>query len=353
MRPAQAVGGAGPAALLLAGGLLACGPGGADGPGGRATPLPEPRGTLGCRPLTAAGSGREATELFPAGTGFGALYGPDRSLELWSGELVRRRTVTFEREGPVGVLDASGAALLADTLLVVADRPRGRLKLLGRDGRDAGMVELGFPPQAVAVAGGRLFVAPFVLEAAGTALLHRVAPATREGRPRPVSIPALPDDDAGWVALGNLVSLAAGPGGSLFLLHRVARARAFRLPPDGGSPRPLALPVAAREARRLGDRPTTPFGEAALERIAVPVVDASGDDGPGELSYLTRSGRRGEDGAAEKLLVRLDAGGGVEAVHRVPVDGRQLLRVPAAGRWVVADAERLWACRAPDRRGAR
>lgn len=339
------------AGVLLAGQLLACGSaGGESAPG--PTGLPEARGELACRPLTAEATGREATELFPAGSGFGALYARERVVELWDGHTAPTREIAFDREGPAGVLDAAGAALAADTLLVLADRPRGRLKLLDLEGRDAGIVELGFPPQAVAVAGDRLFAARFVLEADDGTLLHRVEPASPAGRPRPVEIAALADDDAGWQALGNLVSLAPGAGGSLFLLHRLARARAYRLPADGGTPRPLRLALADREAARLGVRPPTPFGEEALERVAVPVVDASGDDRPGGWAYLTRSGRRTGDGRAEKLLVRMAAGGRVGAVHRVPVDGRQLLRVPAAGLWVVADEERLWGCTGPGRPGS-
>lgn len=331
---------------------LACGPGdrssAADEAAGPPADLPEPSGELSCRPLDPDPSGREPTGLFPtADTGFGILYARDRVVELRSDVSGRVRTVAFEREGPLGVVEAAGAALLGDSLLVLADRPRGRLKLITPDGRDGGSVELGFPPQAVAVAGGRLYASPFVLEPGSGPLLWRVEPGARERPVRPIGVDPLPASDPGWTTLGNLVALAAGGDGRLLLAHRLARARAFTVGPADADPRPFRLSMTAREATRLGVRPPTPFGEEALDRIAVPVVAAAGAHGPSSLAYLTRSGRQTADGRFEKLLVRVDAAGRVEAVRRIPFDARSLVALPDARLWVLSDAETVRACVEP------
>lgn len=345
------------ARLALAAGLaLACGPAdpSADADAASTGPasLPEPAGELTCRPLPAGTGGREPTDLFPAGdSAFGVLYARERVVELRSPGPGTSRTVPFDREGPRGVVDAAGAALLGDSLLVLADRPRGRLKLLTRDGRDAGFVELGFPPQAIAEAGGRLYASPFVLAPDRRALLYRVDPTPPERPVRPVGIEPLPFDDPGWTALGNMVALAGAPDGSLLLAHRLARARAYLLAPGEPRPRPVRVAMDDREASRLGVRPATPFGEEALDRIAVPVLDAAAGPGPGGMAYLTRSGDRPADGPPPRLLVRIDTSGGVASVHRVPVEGRLLVRHPRGGAWVIADAGTLWRCAEPDAAG--
>lgn len=334
------------AAAVLA---AACGPGAsASGEGGTHRPagLPEAAGELACRRLPHADA-REPADLFPAGEdAFGVLYARDRIVELRGTDPTPLRTVVLDREGPLGVVDPAGAALLADSLLAVADRPRGRIKLVTLDGADAGFVDLGFPPQAVAAAGGELYVSPFVLTPDRRALLHRVA--TGPGGPpvRPAGVEPLAADDPGWRALGNMVALAGAPGGGLLVAHRLARARAFLVPSGGGEPRPLRLAMDGREASRLGVRPPTPFGEETLDRIAVPVVDAAGGPGVGAFAYLTRSGERPADGPPPKLLVRLEADGTVRTVHRVPVDARLLVGAPGGG-WVVADADGLWHCDEP------
>lgn len=342
---------AGLAALLA---LTACGADGRPPAAGAGDPaeLPAPSGDLSCGPLRPEAGVGEPADLFPVGdSGFGVLYARARVIEIWSDAPSLVRTVRFEREGPRGVVDAAGAARLDDGRLVLADRPRGRLKLLGPDGRDAGAVELGFPPQAVAVAGGRLYVSPFLLEPGGGPLLHRVEVAGRGGTVRPVGVEPLGSDDPGWTALGNLVALAGAGDGSLVVAHRLARARAFLHRPGVPGLRPLRLGMAGREAAKLGVRPPTPFGEEALERIAVPVVDAASGPGPATLAYLTRSGRPGPGGRPGKLLVRVDTAGARGPVLRVPVDGRRLLRLARTGLWVISDADRLWGCREPGNEG--
>lgn len=337
------------AAALLA---LACGPAGppsdgaAEGPG----PLPEPAGELACLRLP-GDEGREPSDLFPAGPGaFGVLYARDRIVEIRGPDPGVRRRVVLDRQGPLGVVDPAGAALLDGGLLAVADRPRGRIKLVTTGGADAGFVELGFPPQAVAAAGGALYVSPYVLTPDRIALLHRVEGGAPDPPVRALGVEPLAADDPGWTALGNMVALARAPDGSLLLAHRLARARAFLLPPGGTAPRPLRLAVESREAGRLGVRPPTPFGEEALDRIAVPVVDAAGGPGPGAFAYLTRSGERPADGPPPKLLVRLGSDGSVRGVHRLPVDGRLLVGAPGGG-WIVADGGGLWRCTEPDGSG--
>ena len=341
------------AALLALAACAADGRPSAAGAGsGEVAELAAPSGELSCGPLRPEAGVGEAADLFPVGdTAFGVLYGRARVVEIWSDAPSLVRTVRFEREGPRGVVDAAGAARLADGRLVLADRPRGRLKLLGPGGGDAGAVDLGFPPQAVAVAGGRLYVSPFLLETDGGPLLHRVEVAGRGGTVRPVGVEPLGSDDPGWTALGNLVALAGAGDGSLVVAHRLARARAFLHRPGVPGPRPLRLGMTGREAAKLGVRPPTPFGEEALDRIAVPVVDAASGPGPATLAYLTRSGRPGPGGRPGKLLVRVDTSGPRGPVLRVPVDGRRLLRLARTGLWVIADADRLWGCREPAEEG--
>lgn len=351
-------------AAVAAGLALACGadvrtadgggPGAGGGPpsdGRRATEpfeLPASHGDLACRPLRAEPGVGEPADLFPVGdSAFGVLHARARIVELWSDAPAPLRTLAFHREGPLGVVDAAGAAVLDDGRLVLADRPRGRLKLLTPGGRDAGAVELGFPPQAVATAGGRLYVSPFLLEPDGGPLVHAVEVAGRAGTSRPVGIEPLSADDPGWTALGNLVALAGGADGSLLLAHRLAQARALLLRPGASRPLPLRLGMTGRESDKLGVRPPTPFGEEALDRIAVPVVDAVAGPGPGVLAYLTRAGRPTADGRPAKLLVRVDSAGLAGPVLRVPVDARRLLRLPRTGLWVVSDADRLWGCVEP------
>jgi hypothetical protein len=84
-----------------------------------------------------------------------------------------------------------------------------------------------------------------------------------------------------------------------------------------------------------------------LDRIALPVVDAAGGDAPGELAYLTRSGRRPFSEPGNRLLVRIDVEGSVRSVHRVPVEGEQIVRLRREALWVIGDREGLWGCSEP------
>lgn len=340
------------APVLLAGLLLSCGRG--ESPPAGPVELPEPAAELACRPLDSHPEGGEPVELFPAGdSAFGVLYAFQRIVEIRGADRERGRplTIRFDRQGPLGVMDPAGAALVGDSLLALADRPRGRVKLITTGGRDAGFVDLGFPVQRVAAAGGRLYAARYPLQPGGGPLLYRVDPRGPERPVRPVGIEPVDSDDTGWMALGNLLTLAGTSDGSLVAAHRVGRARAFSLAPGDTVPRPLRLALAEREASRLGHRPPTPFGEETLDRIAVPVVDATGGDAPGELAYLTRSGRRPFSEPGNRLLVRMDLEGQVRSVHRVPVEGEQVVRLPREALWIIGDTERLWGCTEPGAEG--
>lgn len=336
--------------ILAAGLALACGSGEppAAGPPTEPAELPEPAGELACRPLESHPEGGEPVQLFPAGdSAFGVLYAFERIVEIRGSGREGARTVILDSQGPLGVMDPAGATLIGDSLLALADRPLGRLKMITTAGRYAGFVDLGFPVQAVARAGDRLYAVRYALQPGGGPLLYRVDPESSERLVRPAGIEPMESDDTGWMVLGNLLKLASTVDGTLLAAHGVARARAFLVAPGDTRPRPLRLALEEREASRLGRRPPTPFGEEMLDRIALPVVDAAGGDAPGELAYLTRSGRRPFSEPGNRLLVRIDVEGSVRSVHRVPVEGEQIVRLRREALWVIGDREGLWGCSEP------
>lgn len=93
-------------------------------------------------------------------TSFLVLYPLEGRVTWYGADLAPRWSFVFTEAGPWGVVAPQSVALVGDSLLYVADRPRRVLRALDRSGRDRGTIPLGFPPQRVAATERGVVIAP-------------------------------------------------------------------------------------------------------------------------------------------------------------------------------------------------
>lgn len=269
--------------------------------------------------------------------------GPGREVVLLDGNAARTAAVRFSPDGPRGVALLADAALSADSLLVLSDAGRPRLRAFDMRGRELWTLPLDFPPQRLAFAGGRLFFSTAGMDRRAPALLFEV----RDGRVTPTRIPLVGHGDGIARLFLNDVALQGYGDGSLVVAHRFVWPRAWRMDADDRTQR-MSVPIARGVKGDIGHLPEIPFREEDVARIAVPVIASAGDPRTGDLLYLTRSGRR-RDGRSEKAIVRADGHLAYLASRRLDVNAVALAYLPVdPQRAIVVDSDASWyRCEAP------
>lgn len=246
-------------------------------------------------------------------------------------------------DGPRSVAMLSDAARSGDTLLVIADAGRNRLRAFRPQGTDLWTLDLGFPPQRLTFAGGRLLVTAAGMDARLPALVHEV----RNGAVAALPIPLVRHVDAIARLFVNDVVLEGYPDGSALVAHHFVAPRAWRVEPRG-TVSSHAVPVAEAVRASIGHLPPIPFREEDIGRIAAPVIASAADPETGDFLYLTRSGRQRE-GRNEKAVVRVDGRFRYVGSRLLDVNAVVLAYLPSEpGSVIVVDTDGGWfRCAAP------
>ena len=255
----------------------------------------------------------------------------------------RLATIEFTEDGPLGVASLTDAAQSGDTLLVLADGGRRRLRGFDPAGRDLWMVELPFPPQRLAFAGERLLIAAAGMDTRLPSLVYELS-----GREAvPTRVPFATNADALGRMFLNFVTLQGYPDGTALVAHQFVQPRAWRIDAEARASF-LDVPVPEQVVASLGYLPPIPFREEDLERIAAPVIASAADPRSGGLLYLTRSGRK-LGGHTEKALVRVDRDLRYVGSRLLAVNAVALAYLPGAPEIaIVVDDEQNWfRCEAP------
>lgn len=258
-----------------------------------------------------------------------------------------RLRIQYTEEGPGSLHEPSDLLLHGDSLLVVAEQGRGRLRLFGLDGDERGALGLGFPPHRMAPYGQSWLISAQVLSPAQTEVLYLV---TERGA-EPLGL--VPAHMADWQlkVFANMTVVEPLGRGRFVQAHQMFHPVATLVEPPvpgarGTSAVPLPLPDGVRDM--VGVVPQRPFTEAGLMGSLTPVLDAASDTLAGTFLYLTRTGRRLR-GYAEKALVRTDR-------ELRPVDwflldenfGALALMPGGDAVLLVAEDERWYWCPLPD-----
>lgn len=269
-------------------------------------------------------------------TSFLILYAQDREVALVGPDLVPRTVITFDQDGPTGVLGPTAVALVGDSLLYFADQKRQAIRVLDLSGRDRGTIHLDFPPYRILNADGELLVTPLVIGRHTRSLVHAL-----EGEEtRSLSVPIAFYDDPAVTALTNMANGAAYPDGRVVLAHTMVLPYAYVLGTDGTFDRvPLPLPDGVRS--KFGWLPTTQFTNAMLDEILITTIAAAPDRTTGDFLYLTRTGRT-RDGRPEKALIRVDPE--LRYLHSYLLDFNavHLAYLAQPGIALIADEEDRW-----------
>lgn len=266
------------------------------------------------------------------------LYSQDREALIVGADLEPRHQIRFELDGPAGVLEPTGIALVGDTLLYIADQKRRQIKALDLEGRDRGTIRLDFMPQTLQSASGRLLVTPLVIVGHPRWLLFEL-----EGdASRSFPLPAAQYADPMVSIFANMAHAATYPDGRVVVTHTmvIPFASTFTLDaPDEIRRRPLPLPDGVRE--RYGYLPGSRATEEELAKLLFATIATAPDLRTGDLLYLTKTGRkRGEH--SEKALIRVDP----ELRHRrsylLDINAMHLAYLAERGISLVANEEDRW-----------
>lgn len=215
-----------------------------------------------------------------------------------------RLRIGYAEEGPGSLHEPSDLLLHGDSMLVVTEQGRARLRFFGLDGGERGSVRLGFPPHRMAPYGRSWLVSAQALSPGQSDLLYLVTERGAE------ALGVVPVHMADWQlkVFANMTVVEPLGGGRFVQAHQMFHplATLFDSPEPGASGAsavPLPLPDGVRD--RVGVVPRRPFTEVSLMGSLAPVLDAASDTLTGTFFYLTRTGRRLR-GFAEKALVRTD-----------------------------------------------
>jgi hypothetical protein len=276
-----------------------------------------------------------------------AIADGDREILLLDHDLSVRARVRWEEEGPAALAEPVDVELVGDTLLVVAERGRGRLTFLDLHGVQRGHLALGFVPNRLLRDGDGWLVSAVALAPTQGEILYRVAGPDKEG----MRIPPVHEAAPQLKALANATVLERVRGGRVIVAHQflVPLAHLLDVAPGGGRParRDVAIPLPEGVRDAVGYRPEPPFTDEGLRRMLAPVLASSPDPAAGGMLYLTRSGRMSGD-TWEKALVRVDADMAYVSSWVLPVNAGPFAFLPSRNQVVVvADDERWYRCPLP------
>jgi hypothetical protein len=234
----------------------------------------------------------------------GVIAMDEGAIILLDSTLRERLRITFDEEGPGSLHEPTDLLLHGDSLLVVAEQGRARLRFFGLDGRETGALPLGFLPYRLAPYGQGWLVSAQVLSPGQADRLYVVS----EGGAEPLGV--LPVHMADWQLKGfaNMTVIEPLGAGRFVQAHQMFHplATVFDSPAPGGEPgREVALPLPDGVRAVVGIVPQRPFTDAALMGSLAPVLDAASDTTTGTFLFTTRTGRSLR-GFSEKALVRTD-----------------------------------------------
>jgi hypothetical protein len=277
---------------------------------------------------------------------FLVLYGQDREVVIVGPDLSPVRLIELRAEGPDALDMPSGAALLGDSLLSVADQTRMRLKIFDLDGRERETIPLDFAPLGLWRAGERLLITPFVIGNHPRTLLHVLD----GSQPRELPVPAARYSDGMVTVMANTASVAHFPDGRIVLTRVVVIPFAHVLTMDSAASAeptriPLPLPDGVRD--RYGWLPTSRVTQADGTRLLFGAIASAPDETTGDLIYLTKTGRTNDDGG-EKAIVRVDSELRYRRSYLLDVNARHMVFLAGQGISLVANMEDEWhSCSTP------
>ncbi len=268
---------------------------------------------------------------------FAVLLSDERRLVVFDAAFRQIRSITFDRDGPRGVLHPV-SAVLTDSMLFVADDARASIRFFDRDVRDRGTLRLTFIPRRVRLTGARLVVTPLVAGSSPAHLVFEIS--NRKVVPLGGSIARY--DEVSVNTLANMTSVAAF-GDRLVVMHEMVVPFGYVM--RGRVPASLAtrfsVPVADDLQDRLGRLPGEPLTDQNVTQLAVVAFAAAPDVKTGSVYYVTRTGRRYGSGF-QKLLVRLDTLLNAAAVIPIDVSPQHMIYLPARRSLVVVDSDSNW-----------
>lgn len=298
-------------------------------------------GTLSCEPRSLGFDPPASVERLIAASDSSILlvYQDAREVVVASPDLALTQSLRLEREGPTGVATLQDAALIDDTLFVVADGPRRMLRAFTPKGEPRWVVDLPVMPDRIIATTQGVVVFPLVLAGIPVGGAYLV----RDGAAHDLGVETVSLDDPQMSMLANLVSPTVARGTSRVVVPRQFIAPVVAVIDLAGedTPRELAMPLAKATAPRAWWAPAPPYSEAEIERIIAPAMSTTGGPGPGEISVLTRSGaRRGE--YLEKVIVRLDPSLAVLAAWTVPFNAVHVVWLASEQAYYIVTAEETW-----------
>lgn len=331
-------------ALLLLVALAACASGIPEDPvfiddfTGRSTAVRcEPVPSLNERP---SGIG---TVVTLSDTSFLILYDQERQVALVGPDLIPRHLISFDTEDLDGIEMPSGAALLGDSLLYIADQTRMRLKTFDLQGRELDTIQLDFAPQSLWPAGESLLLSPFVIGGHPRTLLYHLD----GGKARELPVVTARYNDGLVNSLANTASVAHFPDGRIVLTHTIVIpfAQVLTLDAANSTTVPLPLPDIVRE--RYGWLPASRVTEADGDRFLFATIASAPDERTGDLLYLTKSGRTSERGS-EKAVIRVDSQLRFLRSYLLDVNAAHMAYLAEQGISLIATMEDEWySCSTP------
>lgn len=273
-----------------------------------------------------------------------AIADGDREIVLLGHDLSVRTRIRWEEEGPSALADPVDVELAGDTLLVVAERGRGRLTFFGLDGVQRGHLALGFAPNRLLGDGDGWLVSAMPVSPTQGEILYRVG----GERAEPLGIAPVHEAAPQIKALANAAVLVRAGGGRILVAHQYVRPLTHLVDPAPGGGRPavrdVATPLPEGVASAVEFRPEPPFADEEMRRLLAPVLEAAPDPTGGGMVYLTRTGRMLGD-AWEKALVRVDVDMAYLDSWIFPMNAGPFAYLPSANQVVaVADDERWYRC---------
>jgi hypothetical protein len=298
-----------------------------------------------CEPVPALNTHRSPISAVAtlSDTSFLILYDQDREVVIVGPDLAPRQRIALAADDPAALDMPSGAALLGDSLLSIADQTRMRLKVFDLQGREREEIPLDFAPQGLWRAGEQILITPFVVGNRPRTLLY----ALEDGRPRGLPVPTARYTDGMVNAMANTTSIAHFPDGRIVLTHAVVIPFAQVLTLDAAAPTRAPLPLPDGVHDRYGWLPTGRVTESDGARFLIGTLASAPDERTGDFIYLTKTGRSKEKGS-EKALIRVDPDLHYLRSYLLDVNASKLAYLAGQGISLIANMEDEWySCSTP------